>query len=164
MIKKIGLYRFITTFCVIPTTDWAAVAQRALAWLQRLFLIHAILKLMGWVFNALKTPMFLGLIVLAITFFPDTICWIFLKIGELQMKCFLLLLNVVMPVIFETAGGEYRSWQDIWQTGLDLLPKDMLEIMNGLGVAELIGLVTSTLTSGWIIRIYRKTMERAHLM
>ena len=42
-------------------------------------------------------------------------------------------------------SGEVNSWADIWNQGLNLLPADMLEVMNGIGVAELLGLTTSTL-------------------
>lgn len=157
---KLGLYQFLTTFCIIPTTDWAAVAQRALAWLQRLFIISALIKF----FKMLSTPFYLGGIVLLLTYFPDQISWIFIKIGEIEMKVFAIVLSVAMPDIFAKGAGEYSSWAEIWQNGLDQLPAEMVDIMNGLGVAGIMGLVTSTISAVWVIKIYRKVMLRAGLM
>ena len=157
---KISLYKFLTTYCIIPTTDWAAVAQRALAWLQRLFIIGAIIKL----FKLISTPFYLVGIIALLTYFPDQISWIFIKIGEIELKMFAIILSVVMPDIFAKGAGEYSSWSEIWQNGLNQLPTEMVDIMNGLGVAGLMGLVTSTISSIWLIKIYRKVMLRAGLL
>lgn len=157
---KISIYKFLTTFCIVPTTDWAAVAQRALAWLQRLFLISAIIKL----FKMLSTPFYLVGIVALLTYFPDQISWIFIKIGEIEMKVFAIVLNVAMPDIFAKGAGEYANWSQIWQDGLNALPAEMVEIMNGIGVAGILGMVTSTISAVWVIKIYRKVMLRAGLL
>lgn len=157
---KISLYKYLTTFCIIPTTDWAAVAQRALAWLQRLFIISALIKF----FKMISTPFYLVGIIALLTYFPDQISWIFIKIGEIELKVFAIVLSVAMPDIFAKGAGEYSSWSEIWQTGLNQLPADMVEIMNGLGVAGLMGLVTSTISAVWMIKIYRKVMLRAGLL
>lgn len=157
---KISIYRFLTTFCIVPTTDWAAIAQRALAWLQRLFLISAFIKLI----KMISTPFYLVGIVALLTYFPNQISWIFIKIGEIELKVFAIVLSVAMPDIFAKGAGEYSSWAEIWQNGLDQLPAEMVEIMNGLGVAGILGLVTSTISAVWVIKIYRKVMLRAGLL
>lgn len=164
MIKKIGLYRFLTTFCIIPTTDWAAIAQRVIGILQRTLLISAALKLVSFAINILSTPFYVAGIVLLLTWSPDTVAWIFVKLGEIQMQVFMIVLNVAMPDIFAAGDGSYRDWADIWQQGLNLLPSDILEIVNGLGVAELWGIITGTIGSVWVIKIYRKVMLRAGLI
>ena len=157
---KINVYQFLTTFCIVPTTDFAAIAQRALAWLQRLFIIGAIIKFL----KMLSTPFYLVGIVALLTYFPDQISWIFIKIGEIEMRVFAIVLSVAMPDIFAKGSGEYASWAEIWQTGLNQLPADMVDIMNGLGVAGLMGLVTSTISAVWLIKVYRKVMLRAGLL
>ena len=68
----------------MPTFDWAAFAQRAFQWLTRLMLFRFLLGFLGVCFNLFKTPMFLGALVLALTYFPDTIQWIFMQIGMIQ--------------------------------------------------------------------------------
>lgn len=154
---RISLYRFLTTFAIVPTYDWAAFGQRVLSMAQKMLLFRLI-------YSFAKTPMYLGLVVAAVTYFPDTIAWIFISIGQIQIKCFMIMLNAVMPDIFATGAGDYRGWAEIWSAGLAALPEDVLSIVNGVGVAEIMGLVTTTLTSGWMIKIYRKTMLRAGLL
>lgn len=162
--RRISLYQFLTTFAIVPTYDWAAFGQRVLSMVQKMLLFRLILKIGEVLFSFAKTPMYLGLVVAAITYFPDTIAWIFVSIGQIQIKCFMIMLNAVMPDIFATGAGDYRGWADIWSAGLSALPEDVLSIVNGVGVAEIMGLVTTTITSGWMIKIYRKTMLRAGLL
>lgn len=157
---KISFYKFVTTFCLIPTTDLAAILQRWLAWAQRLFLIAAFVKLV----KMLSTPFWFAAIVAVLTYFPDSVAWVFIKLGEIELRAFAVLLSAVMPDIFANGAGEYQSWAQIWQTGLNALPAEMLEIMNGLGVSALLGMVTATISSVWIIKIYRKIMLRGGLL
>lgn len=164
MIKGMGLYKFLTTFCIVPTFDWGAFAQRVFGWITRAFLIGAVIKVIGTLFNLVKTPMFIVGLYLALLWFPDTIQWIFLRIGEIEIKMFMLVLSVVMPDVFTIGSGDVDSWAQIWNQGLSLLPAEMLEVINGLGVGEMLGLITSTLTSGFIIGMYRKIMTRAGLL
>ena len=77
--KRFGLYKFVTTFCLIPVNDWAAVLQRVTSEGIRAFLFWLLI-------NVLTKPLFfIGLIGL-LTYMPDTIGWIFLKIGEIAIK------------------------------------------------------------------------------
>ena len=161
---RISLYKFLTTFCIVPTFDWGAFAQRVFGWATRAVLISAVIRVIGTLFNLVKTPMFLGGLYLAILWFPDTIQWIFLQIGNIQIKCFMLMLSIVMPEVFTVGSGDVNSWAQIWSQGLSMLPTEMLDVINGLGVAEMLGLVTSTLTSGFVITMYRKIMTRAGLL
>lgn len=163
MIKKYGLYRFLTTFCLVPVTDWAALAQRVVGMIERALIISGILKLIHFAMGIFSTPFYVVGICALLTWSPDTVAWIFIKIGEIQMQAFMIVLNVAMPDIFAAGDGSYRSWSDIWQQGLNLLPTEILEIINGLGVAELWGIITGTFGSIWVIKIYRKIMMRAGL-
>lgn len=161
---KISLYKFLTTFCIVPTFDWGAFLQRVFGWVTRAALVAAIIKVIGTLFNLVKTPLFLVGVYLALLWFPDTIQWIFLKIGEIEIKMFMLVLSVVMPEVFTVGSSDVNSWAAIWNQGLSMLPSEMLEVINGLGVAEMLGLISSTLTSGFVIRMYRKIMTRAGLL
>lgn len=161
---KISLYRFITTFCLVPVNDWVAFGQRLLSFAQRLLIIKFFFTIGKVLFETFKTPAYLAVIVAILTYFPDSVKWIFLKIGEIQIKCFSIMLNVIMPDIFATAGDSYSTAGDLWQAGLNALPSDVLDIMNAVGVAELLGIVTTCLMSGWIVRIYRRVMLRAGLL
>jgi len=163
-INGIPLYKMLTTFCIVPTYDWAAFGQRVLSMVQKMLLLRGLLFIGQILYNTFKTPLFLVVAVAALTYFPDTIAWIFIKIGQIQITCFAIMLNVVMPDIFATANGDYKTWGQIWQQGVSALPADMVEVMNGIGVAELLGIVTSTLVSGAMVRLYRRVMLRAGLL
>lgn len=164
MIKGMSLYRFLTTFCIIPTFDWGAFAQRVFGWVRASIAIGFVIKAISALFNLVKTPLFIVGLYLALLWFPDTIQWIFLKIGEIEIKMFMIVLSVVMPDVFTFGSGDVNSWAQIWNQGLSMLPTEMLEIINGLGVGEMLGLITSTLTSGFVIGMYRKIMTRAGLL
>lgn len=121
-------------------------------------------KILGFCYRVVSYPLALAAICVALTLFPGTIGWIFLKIGEIELRVMALVLSSVMPDIFDLGSGEYSSWADIWQTGLNLLPAGMVEVINGLGVGYILGLVTSTFTAVSTIKIYRHAMKRAGLM
>lgn len=148
----------------MPTFDWAAFVQRVFGWFTRALLISMVIKVIGTLFNLVKTPMFLIGLYLALLWFPDTIQWIFMQIGLIQIKMFMILLSAVMPDVFTFGSGDVNSWAQIWNLGLASLPTDMVDVINGLGVAEMLGLVTSTLMAGSSIVIYRKIMTRAGLL
>lgn len=148
----------------MPTIDLGQFVLELRKWFFFALIIKICTKIAQTMFEVCKTPFFLFTIWLALTYFPDTIAWIFIKIGEIQIMIFSLMLSVIMPEIFKTASGDYASWSDIWQAGMNSLPSDFVQILNGVGVAEIIGITTSTLMSGWIISLYRKTMLRAGLL
>ena len=50
---KISLYRFLTTFCIVPTTDWGAFIQRVVL---RIMLVNLFFKLL----SLLKQPLFIA--------------------------------------------------------------------------------------------------------
>lgn len=155
--RKISLYTFVTTFCLVPVTDWGAFIQRVIG---RLLLAGLLFKL----FQLLKQPLFIAALVGVLIWSPDTIAWIFIKIGEIELRAFAMLLTAVMPELFGTAGGAYTSWEQIWSAGLGALPADMLDVINGLGVAQILGLVTATWGAVSSVKIYRKVMLRAGLL
>lgn len=155
--RKISLYTFVTTFCLVPVTDWGAFVQRIIG---RLLLAGLFLKLL----SLLKQPLFIAALVGVLIWSPDTIAWIFIKIGEIELRVLALLLTAVMPDLFGTAGDAYTSWEQVWSAGLSALPADMLDVINGLGVAQILGLVTSTWGAVSSVKIYRKVMLRAGLL
>lgn len=153
-IKRLGLYKFVTTFCLFPVSDWGAFLQRITSEGIRAFLFWMLV-------NVLTKPMFfIGLIAL-LTWMPDTIGWIFLKIGEISMKVAFLVMNAVMPDVFASGSGEFAGWASIWQDGLQGLPADAVAIANAVGVAQIIGMWVSTIFAVFSIRIIRRIMNRA---
>lgn len=154
---KISLYKFVTTFCLVPVNDWLAFVQRVTGRL-----------LLGWLFfrlfNLLTKPLFIMALIGLLIWSPDTIAWIFIKLGGIELRVFMIALNAIMPDIFATAGGNYASWGEIWRAGLNALPTQMVEVMNGIGVSQILGLITSTIGAVGTIRIYRKVMLRAGLL
>lgn len=154
MNKKMGLYRFLTTFCIFPVTDWSALLQRITSEAIRAFLFWLLI-------NVLSKPLFFIALIALLTYMPDTIGWIFLKIGEIGIKVAFLVMNAIMPDVFATGGGEYRGWVAIWNDGLNALPSDAVDIMNGIGVAQILGMVISTAFAVFSIRIIRRIMNRA---
>lgn len=155
--KRISLYTFVTTFCLVPVTDWGAFIQRVIG---RLLLTGLLLKL----FSLLKQPLFIASLIGLLIWSPDTIAWIFIKIGELELRVFAMFLSAIMPDLFGTAGTAYTSWEQIWSQGLMALPSDMVQVINGLGVAQILGLITATWTAVSSVKIYRKVMLRAGLL
>lgn len=147
--RKISLYRFLTTFYVFPVTDWGA-------FLQRIFYGFIIVRL----FDLLKAPLFWISLVALLTYSPETVAWIFIKIGEIEITVFSMLMSIVMPDIFGAVGTEYSSWSQIWQAGLNALPTTVVEVMNSLGVAQMLGLVTTTIGAIMTIRILRSIYKR----
>lgn len=156
-VKKISYYKMLTTFYVFPVTDWPAFIQRTIG---RILLTSLVFRL----FSLLKQPLFIAALIGLLIWSPDTIAWIFIKIGEIEMRVITLMLAVVMPEIFSAGGNEYKSWADIWSAGLAALPPDVVAIMNGLGVAQILGLVTATWGAVSSVKIYRKIMLRAGLL
>lgn len=154
MIRKFGLYRFITTYCLVPVNDWGAFIQRITSEGIRAFLFWMLV-------NVLTKPMFFVGLIALLTYMPDTMGWIFLKIGEIGIKVAFLVMNAIMPDVFATGAGEYRGWSQIWTDGLSALPSDAVDIMNGIGVAQILGMVISTAFAVFSIRIIRRIMNRA---
>ena len=155
--RKISTYKFVTTFCLVPVTDWGAFIQRVVG---RLLLGALFFRLL----SLLKQPLFIGSLIALLVWSPDTIAWIFIKLGEIELMVCALLLSSVMPDLFGAAGTEYTSWAQIWSAGLAALPADVVSIINGLGVAQILGLVTATWGAVASIKIYRKVMLRAGLL
>lgn len=154
---KISIYKFITAFCLFPVSDWGAFVQRLTKKLLTIWLVSRLI-------DVIKAPLFyIGLIGILI-YSPDTVAWIFIKIGEIELSVMTLMLSVVMPDIFSGSGTEYTTWAQMWQAGLNALPSDMVEIINGLGVAQLLGYITTTIGTIATIKMFRSAMKRARLM
>lgn len=155
--KKISLYRFVTTFCIVPTTDWAAFIQRVVL---RIMLVNLIWKLIGVLKQPLAIAGLIGLLIWA----PDVVMWIFIRIGDIELRVMAIVLASLMPDIFSAGSGAFTSWSSLWSQALTVLPADMLGVINGLGVGTMLGLITSTFTAVSSIKIYRKVMLRAGLL
>lgn len=126
-------------------------------------ILSVVMAIMSFLKRVVSYPLALGAIVVAFTLFPDTIGWIFLQIGNIQLKFFVLLLSQIMPDIVNEGKADFDTWYSIWQAGLDILPADLVEVLNSVGVAYLLGMITSTIVTISTIRIYRKVMIRAGL-
>lgn len=155
--RKISLYKFITTFCIVPTTDWAAFVQRVIF---RIMTAHAILML----FSLLKQPLFIMSLIGLLIWAPDTVMWIFVTIGNLELQIMAMMLAKIMPDVFSAGGAALSSWSEIWEAGLSVLPTEMLQVINGLGVGQILGILTTTWSAVSSIKIYRKIMLRAGLL
>lgn len=132
----------------MPTFDVAAFLQRISKMIIFGLILRSVLRILEFAYNVFKTPLALGTIVIMLAYYPDVLQWVLMKIGELQIKCFAIVLNAIMPDIFRSMGTNVTSWHTIWQQGLSLLPSNLVQILNAVGVAELMGLITATLTAG----------------
>lgn len=144
----------------MPTFDITAFLQRISKMIIMGFILRSVLKLLEVAYNVFKTPVALGTIVLMLAYYPDVLQWVLMKIGELQIRCFAIVLNAIMPDIFSGMGTNVTSWHTIWQQGLSLLPSNIVQILNAVGVAELMGLITATLTAGSTVILYRRVLSR----
>ena len=151
---KISLYKFVTTFCLVPVTDWGAFVQRVVG---RVFLRNARFQVVSVTETTSVHTSLIGLLIWS----PDTIAWIFVKLGNIEMKVGLLLISAFMPEIFGEGATQYASWAELWQAGLNAIPSEIVEIINGLGVAQILGMLTSTYGAVHAIQLYRKIMLRA---
>ena len=146
---KISLYKFVTTFCIVPVNDWSA-------FLQRIIYNALKLRLAFLLFGILKQPLFIASMIGLLVWAPDTIMWIFIRIGDIELRVMALVLASLMPDIFSAGSGAFDSWSSLWNQALS--------VINGLGVGSLMGLVTGTFTAVSSINIYRKIMIRAGLL
>ena len=155
--RKISLYKFITTFCLVPVNDWSAFVQRIADKLLKIYLVSRLISFLS------KPLFFVGLAGLMVVA-PDFFVWIFIKIGEFELVVMSIMLNAVMPDLFSTASGEYSSWAQLWSQGLSALPADLVEVMNSLGVAQLLGYITATYGAIFTIKAIRGAFKRARLI
>ena len=127
-------------------------------------ILAVVMSILSFLKRIISYPLFLGTIVLALTLFPETVGWIFLKIGEIELQVMTILMTAIMPDIVSVGGGEYQTWAQVWQDGLNILPSEIVDVMNSVGVAYLLGMVTSTISAVGLIRLYRRVMLRAGLL
>lgn len=108
----------------------------------------------------LSKPLFIIGLIALLTYYPDTIQWIFVKIGEIELKVFAMFLSIAMPDIFGQVGTEYDSWASLFNSSLSVFPDEILQVCQSLDVAGLMGMVTTCLTTGGTIILMRKVMMR----
>lgn len=144
----------------MPTFDITAFLQRISKIIIMGMILRSVLFILRTLYAVFKTPIALGTIVIMLAYYPDVVQWTLMKIGELQIRCFAIVLNAIMPDIFGSMGTNVTSWHTIWQQGLSLLPSNLVQILNAVGVAELMGLITATLTAGSTVLLYRRVLSR----
>lgn len=144
----------------MPTFDLTAFLQRISKIIIMGMILRSVLFILRTLYGVFKTPLALGTIVIMLAYYPDVVQWTLMKIGELQIRCFAIVLNAIMPDIFGSMGTNVTSWHTIWQQGLSLLPSNLVQILNAVGVAELMGLITATLTAGSTVILYRRVLSR----
>lgn len=136
-------------------------AQVLVSWLKRAGLIYLVSKILQFVIKICEKPAYLGGLFVLVMYFPDTLQWLLMQIGLLELRIFAIILGAVMPDIFTTGAGLITSWSQIFNDGINALPADMVDVMAKMNIAELMGLITSTLTAGWTIRLYFRIINRA---
>ena len=141
------------------TGNAAEWAQVALSWIHRVILLNIFFIII----KTLSKPLYIVGIIVLLTYFPDTLQWIFMQIGLIQIKIFAILLNAVMPEIFAYSSGDITEWAQLWNSALTALPSQVVEVMQALDVASLMGIVTSCLTSGFVIRTILRINKRMGL-
>ena len=86
------------------------------------------------------------------TWFPEVVKWIFIQIGLIQIKVYAVILQAILPDIFGTTTEDINSLADIFNNAIGVLPPEIMEVFAKVGVAELMGLIFTCLTSGFIIK------------
>lgn len=119
-------------------------------------------RLLGGVVMTLVTllskPLLIGGLILTLMYYPDAVAWVLMKIGEIQLRIFSVLLAAIMPEVFPTS--EVSSWAEVWNNAINQFPSGITDTMAALDLAGLLGMVTSCLTAGFTIRIYMRLVKR----
>ena len=109
----------------------------------------------------LSKPLFLGVIVGILLYYPETVAWILMKIGEIEIKIFGLILGVIMPDMYP--GDETNEIAGIWNNATSVFPQEVIDTMASLDLAGLMGMVSTTLVAGFTIKIYFHLMKKLGL-
>lgn len=133
--------------------EWAQVA---LAWVHRVILLNIFFL----VVKILSKPLYVAGIIVLLTYFPDAVQWIFMQLGLVQIRIFALILNTLLPEIFSYSSGEITEWAQIWNSALSALPAEIVEVMQALDVASLLGIATSCFTAGFSIKTIMRINRR----
>lgn len=159
------MVRLVRSVGLVPVFDWAALAQRIGQMLGISIVAHIIagilLRIIGTIIQVFKVPLFLVALIAAFNFFPNQVQWIFEQIGLIQIRVFLTIMGVFMPEIFGGVSGQINSVADYFNFALSALPTDLLDVCQKAGVGTLLGLVTSTMTLGFTMRLYFKVINRS---
>ncbi len=114
------------------------------------------------IISILSRPLWIGGIILLLLYYPDTVAWVLMKIGEIQIHIFAILLSAILPDLFPSA--DVKSWADIWNNAISVLPQNVVDTMASLDLAGMLGMITSCLTAGFTIKIYMRLIKRAGLL
>lgn len=127
---------------------------------KKIALVILVKKILEVVIEIFKKPLGIVFLIFLLTYYPDTIQWILMQIGLIELKIFAIVLAAVLPDVFGQAS-DLNSWADIWNNALNVLPVDMVEVMAKCNVAEMMALITSTITAAFTIRLYFRIVNRA---
>lgn len=142
-------------FCPLPV-----IAGVGLGFLLRAVIGGLISGAVLALIRFLSKPLFIIGLIAILTYYPDVVQWIFVKIGEIELKVFAMFLSIALPDIFGEVGSEYDSWASLFNNALSVFPDEILQVCQSLDVAGLMGMVTTCLTTGATIILMRKIMMR----
>lgn len=138
----------------------AEAAQILVTWLKRAGILIALEKIITILIRILEKPAYLGGLFIIVMYYPDTLQWLLMQIGLIELKIFAIILNAFLPDIFTISASEVNSWTTIFNEGINALPTDVVDVMAKANVAELMGMVTSALSAAFAIRLYFRIMNR----
>lgn len=148
----------------LPVIDLGGLVRTAQLAIQNTADIVKIIlkgKIILFLIGIFSKPFYIGGLIILFTWFPEVVKWLFIQIGLIQLKIYAIILQAVMPDIFGETTDEINSYADIFNNALGALPPDIMEVFAKAGLAELMGLVFTCLTSGFVIKIYFKMINRA---
>lgn len=148
----------------MPVVDLGGLVRTAQLAIQNTAdIIKLILKgkIVLFLIGIFSKPFYIAGLVVLFTWFPEVVKWIFIQIGLIQLKVYAVILQAVMPDIFGTSTDDINNFADIFNNALSSLPPEIMEVFAKVGVAELMGLIFTCLTSGFVIKIYFKMINRA---
>lgn len=106
----------------------------------------------------LSRPLMIAGLIFLLLYYPDAVAWVFMKIGEIQLHVFAIILAAVMPNLFPTSDVD--SWASIWNNAISAFPQEVVDVMAALDLAGLLGMVTTCLTAGFTIKLYLRLVKR----
>lgn len=160
---EIDLLLLIAAFPVFTLDGITRIGQNIVALGQRVLMFSVVSTLVSFILRLFTTPLYLAGIVAAINFAPNTIRWIFAKMGALAIDFALQMVEIMQPVVADVAKGEaFEGLSNTYVVAYTNLPPEINEMLASLGVHEMLGLIITFWVTIMTLLIIFMVTDRAY--